>query len=172
MRVNRDSVLFNPNQILSIEGTLGGRYVCETCLKGPHGWINQPFALFWQDVPHPQGSNYFAMYYKWMGGAFDNLALMITDGISAAQDSFSGVSHNDGEIYFSRYRHDYREIPGGFVDGGRDYMRYSPTPGTKIHTLKIIDGHIGVKVDDIDNYKPSSRITHQQKLLTCEKSSA
>lgn len=119
MRIDRSSMLFNEVQIKQIEEKYDAHYICETCLKNVNGnWANQPFALFWTDVPHPEGSNYFAMYY---GGNGNDL--FITDGISATQDEFPGVVGSDGVVYYSRYRHDFRTIPGGFIDGGRDYIR-------------------------------------------------
>jgi hypothetical protein len=119
MKINLDSILFTPEQIANIEKRFNAKYVCETCLKNKMGnWINQPCALFWTDVPHPQGSNYFALYFGGMGDV-----LMIANGISATQEEFTGIIAADGNIYYSRYRHDYRNIPGGFIDGGRDYIR-------------------------------------------------
>lgn len=30
----------------------------------------------------------------------------------------------DDEVIYSRYRHDFREHNGVYIDGGRDYTRY------------------------------------------------
>lgn len=119
MIINKDSILFTPEQIEKIEKHFNARYICETCLKNTIGnWINQPCAVFWTDTPHPQGSNYFALYIGGMGDT-----LMIANGITATQEEFTGIVAEDGVVYYSRYRHDFRNIPGGFIDGGRDYLR-------------------------------------------------
>jgi len=51
--------------------------------------------------------------------------VMIADGIIATKETFSGVMAKNGDVIYSRYRHDYRTSDDGsvFVDGGRDYFR-------------------------------------------------
>ena len=49
--------------------------------------------------------------------------LLITNGEKCFDEPMTGVMSPDGEVHISRFRHDYREIPGGFIDGGRDYLR-------------------------------------------------
>ena len=70
--------------------------------------------------------------------------MIITNGISATEE-FNGVLY-DGEVYYSRYCHDFRQYPCGlFVDGGRDYTRYG---GTVLGNCKIV--HIRVNKDKLE----------------------
>jgi hypothetical protein len=96
------------------------KYVGDFCLKTAHGtWAEQPVALFWQEKPPVEGySNYFGLFM--VGGD-----LYITGGQSAVDVIIDGVIANDGEIIYSRYRHDCRFSKDGsaMIDGGRDYTR-------------------------------------------------
>jgi len=112
--------LFNEEQIKKIEAIRKAKFVCDTCLKSKTGgWVNFPAAIFYTKEAHPEGSNYFALYYT------DRL--MITNGISATLEPFEAYEMIDGTILYSRHRHDYREHviedKSFFVDGGRDYTR-------------------------------------------------
>jgi hypothetical protein len=101
------------------EKEYNAKYILETDLKYKDGgWANRPAAIFYTEKAHPRGSNYFAVY-------FSGDSLMITDGLPSVKDVvFSGIEA-EGEVVYSRYRHDYREGKNGaFVDGGRDYFRY------------------------------------------------
>lgn len=128
MIVDRASVLFTPEQIKKIEEKYKATYVCETCVRAKSGeWANQPVAVFYTEEPHPQGLNWFGLFFRWKpGGAADDLILSITDAKSATLEPFQGLSYDGKTVYYSRYRHDFRTVPGGFVDGGRDYLRYQP----------------------------------------------
>jgi hypothetical protein len=111
----------NQEQIELIEKKYNSKYVFETCLQNTDGgWINEPAAIFYSEVPHPMGSNYFAFY---KAGA--NLGFMICDAKKHIEGSFIGVRADNGDIIYSRYRHDYRKSPDNsvWVDGGRDYFR-------------------------------------------------
>lgn len=103
--------------IKKIEEHYNAKYVFESPLKTRGGgWSYNSAAIFYTEVAHPQGSNYFGLYYN------DQNNLMITNGISATEE-FEGVAI-DGDVVYSRSRHDYRGHNGIFVDGGRDYLRW------------------------------------------------
>lgn len=74
--------------------------------------------LFWNDVAHPQGSNWLGVY-----GAEDQVYLC--DGIAASQLPIRCAVSNDKQVLFSKSRHDFRSSNDGSVtvDGGRDYTR-------------------------------------------------
>jgi hypothetical protein len=79
---------------------------------------------------------------------------MVTDGISATEE-FTGVLGTDGTVYFSRYRNDFRNIPGGFVDGGRDYLRCGGQICTTDRvSLKIVYDRLGTIIDTLANTEP------------------
>jgi hypothetical protein len=123
-----ESIVFNKETIEKIEETYKAVYVCDSQLKSKDGgWSYNPAAIFYTAQPHPEGSEYFGMYRK-------DDEIYITNGISATEP-FDGVVTPSGDIIYSRYRHDYREHGGVFIDGGRDYTRKG---GSKIpETVKL-----------------------------------
>lgn len=126
--------VFTNDQISKIEDHYNAKYIFDSCIKTKSGWANFPAAIFYTDVPHPEGSNYFAMYR-----AMDN-SLRITDGISAVAEPFTGIEADNGDIIYSTYRHDFRFSPDGSVsvDGGRDYLKWSgDVSKPRIRTLKV-----------------------------------
>ena len=124
MIINTDSSFLKKETIEIVEREYKAKYVLETCLlnKDKHSgatfWVNSPAAIFYTKEAHPQGSNYFALYFR-------GDSLMITDGLPAIKDVvFKGIEA-EGVVTYSRYRHDYRAGKNGaFVDGGRDYFKY------------------------------------------------
>jgi hypothetical protein len=116
MRILNACSFLSHEQIQKISEAYKATYIFESCLRGKNGqWLNFPAAIFYTEDAHPDGSNYFAIY-NGEGGA------RITNGISAVECEYKGIRVGN-EIAYSRFRHDYRGLGGGFIDGGRDYVR-------------------------------------------------
>jgi hypothetical protein len=159
--INTESTLFDKTDIKKLEKAYNATYICETsikihlatvprCSEQPNRivsitglnithtindtWTDYPIAIFYSTEPHPRGSNYLGIYY------YKGL-LMITNAITATETIITGIKAQNGEIIYSRYRHDYRESKDGsvFIDGGRDYTRHS---GGELVELKIINGEL------------------------------
>lgn len=133
-----------------IEEQYKAKYVGEFCLKSKSGeWYDQAFSLFYNPTPHPQGSNYFALYYMY---DYDTLIndkipkVYITDGISAVQDKqgtpviYIAAMVDDNQAIYSAYRHDSQSYNDVMIDGGRDYHRGSL--GSKLINFIIEDSEI------------------------------
>lgn len=121
MKIDTTCSFLNAKNIALIEEKYNAKYLLETCLKLSNGdWANFPSAVFYTEKAHPEGSNYFAIYFD----IITNRA-HITNALPAIENIvFSGLEA-EGEVVYSRYRHDYRGGKNGtFVDGGRDYFRY------------------------------------------------
>lgn len=119
-----------------IENAYNAKYVFESCIKHKDGgWCNFPIAIFYTEEAHPRGSNYFGVFVNESGD------FMITNGISATEP-FDGLLV-DGDVVYSRYRHDYREYKGAIVDGGRDYFKRSTDRGTPVK-LQVVGDHLEV----------------------------
>jgi hypothetical protein len=134
MNILNDCSFLPKEAIEKIEKKYNATYVFESCIKDKKGnWCNSPTAIFYAEEAHPEGSNYFAIYPDYQSNAY-----MITNAITAVTDPFDAVLV-DEEVIYSRYRHDYREHKGVFVDGGRDYTRCggSNMSDIKIVTLKV-----------------------------------
>jgi hypothetical protein len=105
------------SNIEKIEKDRNCRFVCEWNVKQDDKILNDPMLIFWSDIPHPQGSNWMALFYynDWF----------VRDGITASQLPIECVVSNDKQVLFSKSRHDFRSSNDGSVsvDGGRDYTR-------------------------------------------------
>ena len=132
--INTKSTLFDEIDIKKLEKAYKAKYVCETSIKVNDTWTDNPIAIFHTTKPHPKGSDYLGIYYH-------KGLLMITNAITATETTITGIKAQNGEIIYSRCRHDYRESSDGsvFIDGGRDYTRHS---GGELVELKIIGGEL------------------------------
>ena len=144
MRVNTACSFLGPSQIQIIEEKYNAKYVLESDLLGTDQysgvtfWGNKPAAIFYTKEAHPKGSNYFALFHR--GDSF-----MITDGLPSIKDVVFQGLEAEGEVIYSRYRHDFREGKNGaFVDGGRDYFRYGGDKFDDYNVVKfkIVDGEL------------------------------
>lgn len=150
MNIRNESSFLTKESIKAIESKYKARYVCESCLRGlDDQWVNFPAAIFYTDNPHPEGSNYFGIFLH--QGLEDSNHVMITDGISATGQDMVGVIADNGDVIYSRYRHDYRESNDGsvFIDGGRDYTRVgfkeeSEKTNGRMVTLRIVKDKLKV----------------------------
>lgn len=149
MKIHSEPITLKSDAIVILEEQYNGKYVFESCIKTKDGgWADQAFAIFYTEEPHPEGSNYFAI------GRNSNGDLIITDGISATEE-FTGVLYN-GEVYFSRYHHDFRQFNDGlFVDGGRNYTRFG---GVELNDCKIVRIRVNKNRLEVVNEKVSNSI--------------
>lgn len=121
--------IFNPDQIEKIEKKYSAKFVCETSVPGRNGdWVG-PVAVFYTEIPHPEGSNYFGMRFD-----IDD-HLVIFNAIMATSTAFTGTVCEDGEVIYSRHRHDFVVGKNAFIDGGRDYHRTNGS--SPLVTLKV-----------------------------------
>lgn len=133
MNINtgRDCAICN---IATVEEKYKASWVGQMPIRLKNGdWSESPADVYWQETPPVEGySKYFAIIHR-------DGVLYITSGASAVEGVFYAVVADDGEVIYSRCRHDYRESTDGSVtiDGGRDYCR---TSITKVIQLKIVDG--------------------------------
>lgn len=112
-----------------VEEAYSAKYVGEVCLPafGGQGWANFPVMLFYTEKAHPEGSNWFGLYYNPYKDS-----LMVTNGKGAVFDKdenyviYTGlVNEAKREIYYSAFRHDYQSFENEYmIDGGRDYTKH------------------------------------------------
>lgn len=130
-------VLFSKEQVEKIEELRNAKYVCtsehnDICIE-----------VFYGDEAHPvSGSRYFGLYKSGVSGQ-----LMITNGAFIEDQEIAAVIADNGDIVYSRYRHDYRisEDKSVWIDGGRSYTRSGVYPKEKWCTLIVRDGMLKVK---------------------------
>ena len=125
--------------VAKVEKRYNCKFVCETPIKDGEGWRELPSLIFYNEVPHPQGSNYMALSVRM--GYDGKTDMVVSDGISATMYNIKGIIDGD-EVIYSRYRHDYRVGKTGvWIDGGRDYTRSS---GAQMVIMEIINGVLEV----------------------------
>lgn len=121
-------------KISEIENKYNAKYVGEFCLKTRDGsWADEAASIFYQKTPPVAGySHYFALIKR-------DGQIYITSGQSAVEGTIWGIQAKDGEIIYSRFRHDYRvsKDKSVFIDGGRDYTKSSLN---ELIPMNIVDG--------------------------------
>lgn len=120
LEITRRYSVIPADKISLVEDHYGAKFVLETCLKTKDGvWSEIVGSVFFTETPHPAGSNYFALFYNHDG------SLRITNALSSISVEFQAAKAKNGELIYSRYRHDYVTSNDGsvFIDGGRDYLR-------------------------------------------------
>jgi hypothetical protein len=128
---SKESEIFKPEGITKIENHYNAKFIFDSCVKDKHGnWANMPMAIFYQadasKIPEG-GSQYFGMYLRSVSPLEPKSPIVpfIINGLTAIEP-FQAVVANNGEVVWSRYRHDYRKSQDGsvWIDGGRDYLRW------------------------------------------------
>ena len=134
-----------------VESKYKATYIGEFALRSKEGgWASQPVSIFYQEEPHPEGSNYFGLFLSPLTGN-----VMITNGIAATEHIWTGLKVSEGRVIYSAYRHDFHKDPESelFIDGGPDYLH---TNGTEFVSFKIDkDDLVLVKGDIDDNTQPA-----------------
>lgn len=103
-----------------VEKKYNATFVGDFCIKDRNGeYTTQTVAIFWQETPPVQG------YSHYLGLLWRDDTLMITSGETAFDSPITALVASNGEIVYSRHRHDFRTSKDGSVtiDGGRDYVR-------------------------------------------------
>lgn len=134
-----------PINIEKCEAHYNAKFVGDFCIKGKHGWLNTPCAIFYQPNPPLDYSNYMALTVD----EYDRLLIM--SGLTAVEEPIPAVKClSTGEVIWSRYRNDMRWSKDGSVaiDGGRDYSKIGGSRGSyEIVELIIKDGEVFVNED-------------------------
>lgn len=90
------------------------KYVCTSALAGEAMAMD----VFYRETPHPEfGNRYFGMFIDQQG------RLMITNADSIEETQFAMIKDGNGDLHYSAHRHDYKEVDGKMIDGGRAYVR-------------------------------------------------
>ena len=115
-------------------------YVCTTDLDVS----DRPLDIFYRSTPHPKFLNrYFGMVNKIFGmNGKSNYegGVIITNADAVESYDFGMIEDKDGSWWYSQSHHDYCEINGKVIDGGRVYVR-----GNGIEIYRIVDGKFRLK---------------------------
>ena len=105
------------------------KYVCTSALGGE----TMAMDIFYRDTPHPEfGNRYFGLFIDQQ----DRVMITNADRIDGAE--FAMIEDSEGNLHYSAHRHDYKEVDGKMIDGGRAYIRSSGD----VVLYKIRDGEI------------------------------
>ena len=151
LNVLATSERFTAEDLEKIEAHYEAKFVCESCIKNRDGgWVNRSVSIFYQPDPSkvPEGgSQWFGLFFRPIGTlalAEPDYQLCIVNAISATEHDIAGIVADNGDVIYSRYRHDYRWSPDKsvMIDGGRDYTRHNV--GGKLVTMRIIEDKLVV----------------------------
>lgn len=144
MKLIREPYVLTKEGVKKVEELKNAKWLLDTEHKGV------PVSVFWQEVPHPEGSNFFALYYS-NGGLGP---LMITDGAFILDQEIQGLMLPNGDVIYSRHRHDYFQRGDVAIDGGREYTCVVGNTNHK-HVSITVDqgGNISVWQRDEDGFQ-------------------
>ena len=129
MKINHDSI-FDTDKIAKTYSEKDGvpvSYVCTTDLYVSDCTLD----IFYRSTPHPDFHNrYFGIYC-----VPDIEGFVITNADVIESYDFGMIEDKDGTWWYSQSHHDYQEIDGKVIDGGRVYVR-----GNSFEIYKIVDG--------------------------------
>ena len=113
------------------------QYVCTSTLG------SEEFAMdiFYRDTPHPEfGNRYFGLYRDNRFSS-DQFQLYITNADKVEDTSFDMIESN-GKWHYSQHRHDYNQVGGIAIDGGRAYTKLvgSEIKGVEVKTFVVRNG--------------------------------
>lgn len=148
-KLNDDYTLVHHDHLLDyirpgiVEEKYNAKFLGEFCCKNSQGWVNGPSQIYYTPERHPEGSNYFALWFK-------GDDLVISNGISAVENPdgtpviYQGVlDEKSKEILYSAFRHDYQTYWKMMCDGGRDYLKSSTHPSVSFviekDSIKVLD---------------------------------
>lgn len=133
---------FTEEGIKKVEKLRNATYMGPWCVKTKNDWSETPVEVFYQENPNVEAghSHYFGIFRKiTLGTVSDDV--YITNAESAFSVPITGILDND-EVVVSRYCHDFVDTSSGFIDGGRDYVRFgSSSDGSMPTRVKVtVDG--------------------------------
>lgn len=119
-------------------------YVCTTELD-PGNLVSVD--VFYRESPHPKfGNRYFGLYQATLTGQ-----IMITNADRVEGLSFDCVEDSDGNLHYSRDRHDcVTTDAGNMIDGGRAYLR---TNNCDVFTYTVKDGIMVPMIETTEEMK-------------------
>lgn len=130
LTIPKDGYWLGEKNIAKIEQMKNAKYIGYFTKKLPSGaWSDDPVDVFYVENPDTSlgHSNYFGMFYRRVTGKVAE-TIFITDAQTCFDEPIVGLQFEDGTIIISRYRHNFVEHDGCFIDGGRDYTRIGGEP--------------------------------------------
>jgi hypothetical protein len=124
-----------PFDIPKVEEKYKALFIGEFPVKLMSGGWGPAGAVFYQ--PNPDITK---GHKKLFGLYFSRDTATIYDASYLEGVLFTGVALDDDTFVWSRDRHDYREVHGGAIDGGFDYLRVLGSPKTV--RLQIKEGKV------------------------------
>jgi len=138
IHIRTEPTLFTDNQTREICSDNGAEHVMDTEYKG------NPCAVFYGRARHPRSrSRYFAVNLtkdqdKWKD------ALHVSDGAFIEDQIFDAIVADNGDVIYSRHKHDSRTSDDGSVSirGGRARTLRSSVEASRLPTLTVFKGRV------------------------------
>lgn len=105
--------------------------------------------IFFRETPHPEfGNKYFAILFR------DDVPYIV-NADKVENFSFGMVINDEGDLEYSRSRHDYKSFENGnMIDGGRDYIRSSGN--FKVYVVRNGEMILKDKLEEKPQFDPDS----------------
>jgi hypothetical protein len=132
MNIITDPVFYTKEFADRVARIYNATYICETTIRSKNDqWLYNPSLLYYNTMPHPEGSNYFAI-------TRDGDNYIISDAITITLYPIRATKAKNGDIIYSHYRHHMNTSTDGTVwcDGGREYYRGSVSPTVLLQFVK------------------------------------
>ena len=143
---------YYPINIEYVEKKYSAKYIGDFSIKQTSGnYTDYPLAIFYVKNPDTSKghSHYFGIGFLdiiVLDGEVNYNKAYITRGDSAFEN-ITGLQLANGNVLISSYGHDYVKERDSFIDGGRDYCRYSLSEGDQLVKVEMINGKFKIKKD-------------------------
>lgn len=144
MKINHHPI-FNVETVEQHYSAKDGVPVRYVCTSAPNSVADYAADIFYRESPHPEfGNRYFGLYVNHYAGGPQ---IMITNADKIEELEFGMIEGADGWEY-SQHRHDYRQVGGCAIDGGRAYVRRVGDVSVPVKTMRLVDGEFQEAVTD------------------------
>lgn len=118
------------------------KYVCTSAIDNGAMCMD----IFYRETPHPEfGNRYFGLYIDQNYlDSIDNTIASKSNPRIANADAIEDVEFEmvevNGELHYSRHRHDFFSVGDVSIDGGRAYLRLVGNINHPVRKLSVRDG--------------------------------
>lgn len=111
------------------------------CTSAPNEHATYAADIFYRETPHPEfGNRYFGLYYNMYDTRVTQQPRLMITGCDSIEDLEFGVVEGPDGWEYSQHRHDYRQVGGVAIDGGRSYVKRGGDLGVPFKVMKVTKG--------------------------------
>ena len=133
--------IFDTERVCELYSSKDGVPVKYVCTSAPNEHASYAADIFYRETPHPEfGNRYFGLYRNMYDTRVTpDPQIMITNCDAIENLEFYMVEGSEGWEY-SQHRHDFRQVGGVAIDGGRSYGRRVGDLSVPFKAMKVSNG--------------------------------